>query len=74
MEALMEILEDICPDIDFETEDTLVDDNLISSFDILSIISEISEEYDIVLSPADITPANFNSAERMWAMIQRLMA
>ncbi len=72
MDKLMEILEDICPDVDFENETALVDDQIFSSFDILSIISEISDAFGITLSPADIIPENFNSAKSLWEMIQRL--
>ena len=74
MDELMEILEDICPDVDFEKEEALVDDHVITSFHILSIISEISEEFGIKLTPAEIIPDNFNSAERLWKMIERLRA
>ena len=72
MEELMEILEDICPDVDFENEKGLVDDKILSSFDILSIVSEISESFDIRITPAEIIPENFNSAESLWNMINRL--
>ena len=72
MEELMEILEDICPDVDFENETSLIDGKVISSFEILSIISEISETFGIKLSPAEIIPENFNSADALWKMIQRL--
>ena len=72
MEELMEILEDICPDVDFEEETALVDDKVLSSFDILAIIGEISETFGITLSPAEIIPKNFNSAKSLWEMIQRL--
>ena len=74
MEELMEILEDICPEVDFEKEQALVDDQILSSFEILSIISEISETYGITLTPAEIIPENFNSAQRLWDMIGRLRA
>ena len=72
MEELMEILEDICPDVDFENETSLIDGKVISSFEILSIISEISETFGIKLTPAEIIPENFNSADALWKMIQRL--
>ena len=72
MEELMEILEEICPEVDFEAEKALVDDHILSSFDILSIVSEISEAFGITLTPAEVIPANFNSAESLWAMIERL--
>ena len=74
MDKLMKILEDICPDVDFENETALVDDMILSSFDILSIISEISDTFGITLSPAEIIPENFNSAKSLWEMIQRLQA
>ncbi|MDC7286753.1 acyl carrier protein [Blautia schinkii] len=72
MEELMEILEEICPDVDFETEKALVDDKILSSFSILSIISEINDAFEVTLTPAEIIPANFNSAEALWDMICRL--
>lgn len=68
----MEILEEICPDVDFEAEKALVDDKILSSFSILSIISEISDTFEVTLTPAEIIPANFNSAEALWNMICRL--
>ena len=74
MDKLMKILEDICPDVDFENENALVDDMILSSFDILSIISEISDTFGITLSPGEIIPKNFNSAKSLWEMIQRLQA
>lgn len=72
MEELIEILEDIQPDADYETCETLIDDNILDSFAILSIISELEEEYDIRITPAEIIPANFNSAKAIYAMVKRL--
>lgn len=69
MEKLMEILDDIRPDLDFTAEKALVDDKLLSSFDILAIVSEISETFGIRLSAGEIRPENFNSADAMWALI-----
>ena len=72
MEELLEILEEIRPNVDFENETALVDNQILSSFDILTIISEISDEFDVEIKPAQIIPANFNSAKAMWEMIQKL--
>lgn len=72
MEALMEILENLHPEIDFSTCETLIDDNLIDSFDIVTIISEINEEYDVVIPAEEIIPENFNSAKALYALVQRL--
>jgi acyl carrier protein len=72
METLLEILQDLHPEVDFETCDTLVDDKIIDSFDIVSIISEINEEFDVVIPAEEIIPENFNSAEALYDLIQRL--
>ena len=68
----MEILENLHPEIDFNTCETLVDDGLIDSFDIVTIISEINEEYDVVIPAEEIVPENFNSAKALYSLIQRL--
>ena len=72
METLLEILNDLHPDVDFETCDTLIDDEILDSFDIVSLIAEISNEFDVTISAKDIIPDNFNSAASLAAMINRL--
>lgn len=72
MEALLEILNDLHPEVDFETCSTLVDDKIIDSFDIVTIISEVNEEYDVVIPAEEIIPENFNSAEALYELICRL--
>lgn len=72
MDKLMEILEEVNSEVDFETCDTLIDDGILDSFDIVSIVGELNDAYDIEITPVDIVPENFNSAEAMWEMIQRL--
>lgn len=72
MEKLMEILHQIRDDIDFENEKALVDDGVLDSFDIVSIVSEITMEYDIDISIDDMTAENFNSADAIYEMIIRI--
>ena len=72
MERLYEILEDIQPDVDFETTERLIDDHILSSLSILSLIAELEDEFDITIPAVEVIPANFNSAKAMWSMIQRL--
>lgn len=72
MEKLIEILNDLHSDVDFETEENLIDDGILDSMDIISLISEISDEYDVTITAKDIIPANFNSAKALYALIQRL--
>lgn len=72
MEKLLELLEDIQPDADFENCETLIDDGILDSFAILSIVSDLQEEFEITITPAEIIPQNFNSAKALWEMVQRL--
>lgn len=72
MEQLLAILEDIKPDIDFANCTTLIDDELLDSFDIISVVSEIGEAFDLRVPASEIVPENFNSAAALYAMIQRL--
>lgn len=72
MEELLEILEDIQPDADYDTCTTLIDDGILDSFAILSIVGELEDAFDIKITPAEIIPENFNSAQALWAMVQKL--
>ena len=72
MEELLELLEDIKPTVDFRTCTGLIDDGYLDSFDILSIVSELNDAFGIEISPVDIIPENFNSAQALWDMVERL--
>ncbi len=72
MEELLEILRGIKPDIDFENCTTLIDDELLDSFDIISIVAELNEAFDLQIPASEIVPDNFNSAAALYAMIKRL--
>ncbi|MFR3729323.1 acyl carrier protein [Lacrimispora sp.] len=72
MKQLLEILNAINPGIDYETEKRLIDDGLLDSFSILSLIPELEDAFDIEITPADMVPENFNSATALWSMINRL--
>lgn len=72
MDKLIEILEDIQPGVDFRNCDTLIEDGLLDSFAILSIVSELQDEFGISITPAEIIPENFNSAKVLWDMVCRL--
>ena len=71
MEKLLEILNDLNPDIDYET-DRLIDGKLYDSFKIITLISMITDTFDIELGPEHLIPENFNSAKAMWDMICRI--
>lgn len=70
MEELLELLERVRPGVDFENEKYLVDGAVINSFDVVMIIGELNEHYDIDISVDDILPENFNSAEAILALVE----
>lgn len=72
MEKLMEILEELRPDIEFEKEKALIDDHVLESLDIVTLVAELCDAFDIEMNPAELIPENFNSVESMWKMIERL--
>ena len=72
MDELLELLEDIKPTVAFRTCTGLIDDGYLDSFDILSIVSELNDAFGIEISPVDIVPENFNSAQALWNMVERL--
>lgn len=72
MDKLIELLKSVREDVDFVECTTLVDDGILDSFDIIEIINVIDEEYDIEIPATEIVPENFNSAEAILNMIQRL--
>ncbi len=69
MEELLELLERVRPGVDFENEKYLVDGEVLNSFDVVMIIGELNEHYDIDISADDILPENFNSAEAILALV-----
>ncbi len=72
MDELMDILKDCCPDIDFETEKALVDDQILDSLSVVMIVGELNEAFGISITADDLLPENFNSAEAMCRMIERM--
>lgn len=72
MNELKAILEELRPDVDFEKETGLIANGILDSFDIVSLVGELNEAFDIEISPADLIPENFNSAEAIYALVEKL--
>lgn len=72
MEQLLELLKGIRPDVDFENETALIDDGILDSFDVVSIISEIDDVFGVQIRITELDPDNFNSAEAIWKLVQEL--
>ena len=74
MDRLMKILGEIKPDIDFETEDALIDGGMLDSFDIVTLVAEIDDVFGIEIPAEALMPETFNSAKAIFALIQQLKA
>ena len=72
MSELFEILQGLHPEVDFEICDNLVDGKIFDSFDIVSLVAEINDKFDVAVPAEELIPENFNSAEAIWDLIQKL--
>ena len=72
LEQLMNVLEEIRPDVDFENEKKLITDGILDSFDIVSLVGALNDEFDIEIQVGNLVPDNFNSIEGMLALIEKL--
>ena len=72
MDKLLDILKSIKPHLDYENEENLVDDGLLDSFDIITIIAELNEQFGVSINVNSITPENLNSAKAIWKLISRM--
>ena len=70
MKELLDILKSIRPDVDFENEKTLIDDEILDSLDVISIVGEINDFYDIQINVGDMKPKNFNNIDAIMALIE----
>ncbi len=72
MEKLLEMLASIKPGVDFAKSNSIIDDGLLASMDILKLANQINDEFDIEITVTDLVPENFNSVDAMMEMIERL--
>ena len=72
MEKLYKILKDLHPDVDFNAEEDLIGEGILDSFDIVTLITEINDTFDVSIPAEEILPENFNSANAIYALIKRL--
>ncbi len=72
MQELIKLLENLHEGIDYETCETLVDDGILDSLDIVTLITDINDTFDVAIPPEEILPENFNSAKALWALIEKI--
>ena len=71
-DELLEILTEIRPDVDFENETALIDNGILDSMDIVSLVGELDDVFDVTVGVENLLPENFNSVDSMIALIERL--
>ena len=72
MEQLLEILKQMHPDVDFESVDDMIGDGILDSLDIVTLITEINNTFDVSIPAEEVIPENFASVESLWSLIERL--
>ena len=72
MEKLLKILNELHPEVDFENNASLIDDGILDSLDIVSLVTEIYAEFDVTIPAEEIVPENFNSASALMALITKI--
>ena len=72
MQSVLDILQELHVDIDFEKQEKMVDDKILDSFDLVTLVTELGEEFDVEITAGDFVAENFNSVERLTRMVVRL--
>ena len=71
-EEIMEILEELRPDVDFHGNEHLIDEGILDSFDVINLVGELMDRFQVNIDARHILPKNFNSVENMAKLIKRL--
>lgn len=74
MDKLISILSELHPDVDFTAATGLIDNGVLDSFDIVTLVAEIDDAFDVAITADELVPENFNSAQALFALIERLAA
>ena len=72
MEQLLEILKNMHPEVDFTAEDDLIGEGVLDSLDIVTLVTEINDTFDVQIPVEEVVPENFSSARAIWSLIERL--
>ena len=72
MEELLEILRSLKPEIDFDENTKLAENRIFDSLGMISLVAELSDQFDVEIGAMDIVPENFESVKTVWELIERL--
>ncbi len=73
MEELREILNQIHPEVDYDVETGLIDKRIFDSFDVITLVGELMDNFDVEISADLMVPENFNSMQAIWSLLSELM-
>lgn len=73
MDEILTILQELHDDVDYMAQEKLVDDKVLDSFDLITLVSELCDTFDIEITAKEFIPENFNSVQALWRMVQELM-
>jgi acyl carrier protein len=71
-EEILNILKGVRDDIDFENETMLIDDGILDSFDIISVVSELNEKFAIDITVDELEPENFNTVDAIVKLVESM--
>ena len=72
-DELLKLLENTCPTVDFSKEKSLIDDGVLDSYAVLSILAAITEKYDVEFEADDVLPETLNNFDSIYDLVQRLL-
>ena len=72
LEQIIEILKGVRADVDYENETSLIDSGILDSFDVVNLVGELKEAFEIDINIEDLTPENFNIAQAILALVEKL--
>ena len=72
MDKIIEILKGVHPEVDYESENGLIDKRIFDSFDVVTVVGELMDEFDIEITAEHMIPENFNSARAIYDLVQSL--
>ena len=72
MKEVIEVLEEVKPGEDYKNNKSLVSDGILTSFDIVMLVSLLNEKFNVNISVMDLVPENFESVESIHNMIEKL--
>ena len=70
MQRLKKIISELHPELDLTPDTRLIEDGILDSLDLVTLVTDINDAYKINIDAEDITPKNFNGIGAIFALIE----